>query len=139
MANAQPGWYDDGSGRERYWDGQSWGDFRDDPSAVADVVAADGEPTESLVDLVPPAFSEQSDGFVYHTELISITEQVMFKTGSGKHGRAKHIGDRFTQLSAQGWEFVSTSRVPVVGRVFKADEHRTLTVAIFRRPRHPNE
>ncbi|MFV0633865.1 DUF2510 domain-containing protein [Demequina sp.] len=30
MANAEPGWYDDGSGRERWWDGQTWTDsFRD--------------------------------------------------------------------------------------------------------------
>ena len=26
MANAQAGWYDDGSGRQRWWDGQIWTD-----------------------------------------------------------------------------------------------------------------
>lgn len=29
------GWYDDGSGRQRWWDGQQWGNFADEASAPA--------------------------------------------------------------------------------------------------------
>lgn len=33
MANAHAGWYDDGSGQQRWWDGQSWtDDFRPSPT-----------------------------------------------------------------------------------------------------------
>lgn len=28
-----PGWHDDGSGRQRWWDGQQWGAFADQPAA----------------------------------------------------------------------------------------------------------
>lgn len=28
---APAGWYDDGSGRQRWWDGQQWGPFADEP------------------------------------------------------------------------------------------------------------
>lgn len=34
MANAEPGWYDDGSGTQRWWDGQAWTDARQDPAPV---------------------------------------------------------------------------------------------------------
>ncbi len=34
MANAIAGWYDDGSGRQRWWDGQNWTDTWQDPAPV---------------------------------------------------------------------------------------------------------
>lgn len=114
---AQPGWYDDGSGRDRYWDGEAWGGYRDNAN--------------------PAERGSNRDQFEYHAELISVSEKVLGRTGSGSHGSVKGISDRFTQLSTLGWEFVDTARVPVVGKVFKADDHRTLTVAIFRRRRQP--
>jgi len=121
------GWYDDGSGRQRYWDGTAWGPF-------ADEVAPD--PTRAAQQ--PPAPSLPGrvgyTPYVYHTELISMTEKWMGRTGSSSHNASAAIAQRLTTLSAQGWEFVTTTRVPVVGKVFKADDVRTLTVAIFRRP-----
>ncbi|MBA2726363.1 MAG: hypothetical protein H0U53_10275 [Actinobacteria bacterium] len=45
----------------------------------------------------------------------------------------KGIGQRFTELSAQGWEFVRALDVPVVGKVFKSEERRTVAVAVFRK------
>lgn len=33
--NAPAGWYDDGSGRQRWWDGQQWGSFADEAYAPA--------------------------------------------------------------------------------------------------------
>jgi hypothetical protein len=35
VANAAAGWYDDGSGRQRWWDGQKWTDTWQDPEPVA--------------------------------------------------------------------------------------------------------
>ncbi len=121
MSNAAPGWYDDGSGRQRHWDGAAWGDF-----APENALVATPNPTESKPSSAPGAY-------VYHTELLSMTEKWMGRTGSASHDATGHIAQRLTQLSAQGWEFVTTTRVPVVGKVFKAEDVRTLTVAIFRR------
>jgi hypothetical protein len=120
MGNAAPGWYDDGSGRQRHWDGAGWGDF-----AAEGVLAANS---------TTPRLAGASGSYVFHTELLSMTEKWMGRTGSASHDATAHIAQRLTQLSAQGWEFVTTTRVPVVGKVFKAEDVRTLTVAIFRRP-----
>ena len=35
VANAQAGWYDDGSGQQRYWDGEKWTDHTHEPSPHA--------------------------------------------------------------------------------------------------------
>lgn len=32
--SSPPGWYDDGSGRMRWWDGQRWGDFQTAPPVI---------------------------------------------------------------------------------------------------------
>jgi hypothetical protein len=98
-------------------------------SAAATATTADD------VQAAPPQAVANHQGYVYHTELLSMTEKFMGRTGSGSQSASHHIGDRLSELSAQGWEFVTTTRVPVVGKVFKSDDHRTLTVAIFRRPR----
>ncbi len=34
MANVAPGWYDDGSGAQRWWDGQTWTEQRQEPAPV---------------------------------------------------------------------------------------------------------
>lgn len=35
MANAAAGWYDDGSGTQRWWDGQNWSDARQPQAPVS--------------------------------------------------------------------------------------------------------
>jgi Protein of unknown function (DUF2510) len=125
VSGASPGWYDDGSGRQRYWDGAGWGSFAE--SVALEPAAAAPEPA-------PSQHAAGNGPYVYHTELLSVTEKWIGRTGSGSHEAAAPIAQRLTELSAQGWEFVTTTRVPVVGKVFKAEDVRTLTVAIFRRP-----
>ncbi len=39
MANAAAGWYDDGAGRQRWWDGLQWTDRWQDPEPVASPAA----------------------------------------------------------------------------------------------------
>lgn len=38
--NTPAGWYDDGSGRQRWWDGQQWGKFADEGNAPAPTTTA---------------------------------------------------------------------------------------------------
>ena len=35
MSNAQPGWYDDGAGGKRWWDGEKWTDAAPQPHSTA--------------------------------------------------------------------------------------------------------
>lgn len=130
MTSAQAGWYDDGSGRTRYWDGANWGGYADDV-AVSDARAS-RSPAGPPLSHVPAPVGHTA--YVYHTEFLSVSEKWVLRTGSGSHSETDRIALRFTELSRQGWEFVGTTRVPVVGKVFKVDDVRTLTVAIFRRP-----
>ena len=68
----------------------------------------------------------------YHTEFVSISEKFMGHTSSGSS--ASDITDRFNHLAERGWELVSMSPIPVVGKVFKSNEERTLTLAVWRKP-----
>lgn len=124
MTSADAGWYDDGSGRQRYWDGAGWGPYAE-PAAEPDG-APQGQSSQSLPTDYRP--------YIYHSELLSMTERWVGRTGSGSHDATAPIAQRLTELSMMGWEFVTTTRVPVVGKMFKADDVRTLTVALFRRP-----
>lgn len=48
-AVAPAGWYDDGSGRQRWWDGQRWGAFKDEPPLfAAESAVAQVESVEAL-------------------------------------------------------------------------------------------
>ena len=70
--------------------------------------------------------------YAYHTEPIYFEEKILGRTTVASVDQVKVIGERFTQLSAAGWEFVRTIDVPVVGKVFKSEERRSVAVAVFR-------
>lgn len=90
----------------------------------------------------PPTKAENSEGsptdtaplrngkYRYHTEFVSISEKFLGHTHSGSS--SKDITDRFNSLAGQGWELVTMSTVPVVGKVFKSNEERTVTLAVWR-------
>lgn len=54
MTNASPGWYDDGSGRQRWWDGSVWSDRFLDEYAQADKASPS---TSTLKGLSPAKFA----------------------------------------------------------------------------------
>ena len=48
MSNVAPGWYDDGSGRQRWWDGQQWTDHVPVQPAPVYMVQAPRRPTNGV-------------------------------------------------------------------------------------------
>ena len=80
MANAAAGWYDDGSGRQRRWDGEQWMDVWQEeapvnsPAALIDHIKA-----ESVAGGRPrPAQKGQS-----YVVLQVVLKEKLFGTGSG--------------------------------------------------------
>ena len=49
MADTQAGWYDDGSGTQRWWDGQNWTDQLKPPAPPAGGISGMIEHIEYLV------------------------------------------------------------------------------------------
>lgn len=54
--------------------------------------------------------------YAYYTEPLYFEEKVFGRTTVASADQVKIIGQRFTQPSARGWEFVRAVDVPVVGR-----------------------
>lgn len=71
--------------------------------------------------------------YTYHTEPLFFEERVLGRTSVASVEQVKTVGQRFTQLSAEGWEFMRSIDIPVVGKVFKSEERRTISVAVFRK------
>lgn len=90
-----------------------------------------GTDMQSLQLTPPQGLEPKSVAYVYHTELVSLTEKWLGKTHSGSS--SQDITDRFNYLASQGWELVTMSAVPVVGKVFRSNEERTVTVVVWRR------
>lgn len=80
MANAAAGWYDDGSGRKRWWDGSQWDDRWQEPAPVGSPAA-----------LVEHIRSEASSGGqprpapngMSYVVLQVVLKEKLFGTGSG--------------------------------------------------------
>ncbi|MBA2725728.1 MAG: hypothetical protein H0U53_07045 [Actinobacteria bacterium] len=71
--------------------------------------------------------------YAYYIEPLYFEEKVFGRTTVASVEQVKVIGQRFSQLAAQGWEFVRSIDVPVVGKVFKSEERRRVSVALFRK------
>ncbi|WP_231383414.1 MULTISPECIES: DUF4177 domain-containing protein [unclassified Cryobacterium] len=80
VANAAAGWYDDGSGRQRRWDGDQWTDVWQDEAPVNSPAALiDHIKSESVAGGRPrPAQNGQS-----YVVLQVVLKEKLFGTGSG--------------------------------------------------------
>ena len=80
MANAAAGWYDDGSGRQRRWDGEQWMDVWQEEAPVNSPAALiDHIKSESIAEGRPrPAQKGQS-----YVVLQVVLKEKLFGTGSG--------------------------------------------------------
>jgi hypothetical protein len=80
MANAAAGWYDDGAGRQRWWDGDQWTDQFQEPSSVNSPTAlVEHIKTEAVSGGQPrPAAKGQS-----YVVLQVVLKEKLFGTGSG--------------------------------------------------------
>jgi predicted Zn-dependent protease len=81
MANAQAGWYDDGSGRQRWWDGSSWTDtFQDAPPAEGGI---SGMVSKIQADAVAGAQPRPAATGASYVVLQVVLKEKLFGSGSG--------------------------------------------------------
>ena len=71
----------------------------------------------------------------YHTEAVFLEEKMFGRTGAHSTEAITALSARFNQLAEAGWELFQIADVNVVGKVFKADDRRGVTVAFFRKDR----
>jgi hypothetical protein len=74
-------------------------------------------------------------GYHYHTEAVFLEEKTFGRTGAHSTEAITALSTRFNQLASDGWELFHIAEVNVVGKIFKADDRRGVTVAFFRRER----
>jgi hypothetical protein len=69
----------------------------------------------------------------YHTEALFLEEKLLGRTGAHSTEAITGLATRFNDLSNQGWELFHIADVNVVGKIFRADDRRGVTVAFFRK------
>jgi hypothetical protein len=72
-------------------------------------------------------------GFHYHTEAVFLEEKTFGRTGAHSTEAIAGLSTRLNQLASDGWELIQVAEINVVGKIFKADDRRGVTVAFFRR------
>jgi hypothetical protein len=81
MSNVQPGWYDDGAGQQRWWDGERWtNDFQPQPEASGGTVGVVDKIKAAAAVGSQPRPSEQGAAYVV---LQVILKEKYWGTGSG--------------------------------------------------------
>ena len=81
MASAESGWYDDGSGRVRWWDGQQWTDrFQESPPPQPGVA---GFVARAQADAVAGAQPRPAQNGWNYVVLQVVLKEKFFGTGSG--------------------------------------------------------
>lgn len=94
MAKTKPGWYDDGSGRQRWWDGSRWTDQYQD----AGTGPASGLPAPTTA-TTPAAPGRGASGPAY-VVLQVILKEKLWGTGSGNLPELEGVLNR---QAAQGY------------------------------------
>jgi hypothetical protein len=77
---AHEGWYDDGSGRQRWWDGQQWTDRYQDPSAAP---SAGGLIDQIKAEAVAGAQPRPAPQGMSYVVLQVVLKEKFFGSGSG--------------------------------------------------------
>lgn len=81
VATPQAGWYDDGSGRQRWWDGQGWTDQFQDPQPTEGGIA--GLVNKIEADAVAGAQPRPAPQGASYVVLQVILKEKLWGTGSG--------------------------------------------------------
>ncbi|AYF98020.1 DUF2510 domain-containing protein [Protaetiibacter intestinalis] len=80
MAKAQAGWYDDGQGRQRWWDGAAWTDQYQDPATGGGI---GGFVERAQADAVSGAQPRPAPTGMSYVVLQVVLKEKFFGTGSG--------------------------------------------------------
>jgi hypothetical protein len=81
VADTQAGWYDDGSGTMRWWDGQAWTDSVQPPAPVAP--GLDGMISRAQADAVAGAQPRPAPVGMSYVVLQVVLKEKFFGSGSG--------------------------------------------------------
>lgn len=81
MSDAQPGWYDDGTGKKRWWDGQNWTDtMQPEPPRESGI---EGMISRAQADAVAGAQPRPAQTGMSYVVLQVVLKEKFFGTGSG--------------------------------------------------------
>ena len=81
MADTQAGWYDDGTGTMRWWDGQNWTDSQQPPAPKTQ--GLDGMISRAQADAVAGAQPRPAPTGMSYVVLQVVLKEKFFGTGSG--------------------------------------------------------
>ena len=87
MTNTQAGWYDDGTGKRRWWDGQNWTDQFEPPQPGGGIAGAVRRIEEDAVSGAQPRPATQGASYVV---LQVILKEKLWGTGSGNLTELEH-------------------------------------------------
>lgn len=96
MAAAEPGWYDDGSGRMRWWDGAQWTDRFQEPTAPQPGIA--GMVARAQADAVAGAQPRPAQNGWNYVVLQVVLKEKFFGTGSGNLTELENVINRQAAL-----------------------------------------
>lgn len=96
MADAQAGWYDDGSGRMRWWDGQQWTDEYQAPTPPQPGI--EGFIARAQADAVAGAQPRPAQNGWNYVVLQVVLKEKFFGTGSGNLTELENVINRQAAL-----------------------------------------
>ncbi|MGC0369540.1 DUF2510 domain-containing protein [Microbacterium sp. SLBN-111] len=96
MADAQAGWYDDGSGRMRWWDGQQWTDQYQAPAPPQPGI--EGFIARAQADAVAGAQPRPAQNGWNYVVLQVVLKEKFFGTGSGNLTELENVINRQAAL-----------------------------------------